>query len=945
MPIRIALVIGALIAPMVLLAVHFATAHSEQDRIHTREKAASIAKAVGWQYADLLSLAKAQMERVGVLLGRDVSQESCNRLLAQTLRVQPLFIALYVADTVGDLICSARPVRKNINIADREYFQRALKKKRFVVSSAVQSRDTGEWTVVAAQPLPDEERVALGTLDLARLQDMLDNFQLAPGALISIVDRSGHIIARAPYRAELLGKPVLEADKFIAAISAGDEGYFETISLDGVPSLIAFARVPGQDAYVRVGIPDASIASSHDHVLYVSLGGMAVAVLLALLVGLLTFRKLIGDPIRALTDAAEKLGAGNLAARTRLPHDESIIGSLATKLDELAAHGQRKERALRARSNGNRTLLRERNEIQLLHAMCKVAVESAGYAVAYVCFPRHDAAKSINFVARHGDDGGFAESAGLTWSDTARGQSTIARCIRSGQVTIARMLANDDNLRLWRRDVAVRGFASSISLPLRVNGVVIGTFTLIAREEDAFDDEEVELLDEMAADLSFGTEGIRAESRRKEAEQIARRALTHDSVVDLPSRAAFLSRVNECIERARGNREPVVVLDVHLGRLQDIFDSFGYEHGNAVLREIAERLKKLPGTHDGLGRLPVEDFGIVLCGHDADAAEQMGRAALATFARLVQVGEARIDVRASIGVSLYPGHGEDAEALVRRASIAARDGFRKDLSYCVYAGATERENPARLSLAADLRAAVEARELVLHYQPKVRLADWSHCGSEALARWKHPVRGLIPPMEFISLAEEIGLMGPLTYQVVDMAVRQQHEWLPSGATPVAINLSARNLYDPALFKALDGFFATGVPRDLIHFEITESALVDDPEAARRALLVLRDQGAKIYIDDFGTGYSSLSYLVRLPVHALKIDRSFIHQMAKSVEARSVVASIISMAHNLNMKVVAEGVETSEDFGMLHDMGCDEAQGYFIAPPLDARGYEGWRRSK
>jgi EAL domain-containing protein (putative c-di-GMP-specific phosphodiesterase class I) len=261
----------------------------------------------------------------------------------------------------------------------------------------------------------------------------------------------------------------------------------------------------------------------------------------------------------------------------------------------------------------------------------------------------------------------------------------------------------------------------------------------------------------------------------------------------------------------------------------------------------------------------------------------------------------------------------------------------------VYAGATARENPARLSLAVDLRAAIETRELVLHYQPKVRLADGSHCGSEALVRWKHPVRGLIPPMEFVSLAEEIGLIGPLTYQVVDMAVRQQHEWLASGATPVAINLSARNLYDPGLFKALDGFFGTwGVPRELIHFEITESALVDDPDAARRALFALRDQGAKIYIDDFGTGYSSLNYLVKLPVHALKVDRSFIQQMAKSAEARSVVASIISMAHNLNMKVVAEGVETSEDFGMLRDMGCDEVQGYFIARPLDAVGYEAWR---
>jgi EAL domain-containing protein (putative c-di-GMP-specific phosphodiesterase class I) len=294
-----------------------------------------------------------------------------------------------------------------------------------------------------------------------------------------------------------------------------------------------------------------------------------------------------------------------------------------------------------------------------------------------------------------------------------------------------------------------------------------------------------------------------------------------------------------------------------------------------------------------------------------------------------------------VGAAFFPGHGDDAEALVRRASIAAREGFRRDISYSVYDGATARENPARLALASDLRSAIETRQLVLHYQPKVRLADGAHCGSEALVRWQHPGRGMVPPMEFVALAEEIGLIRSLTYQVLDIAVRQQHAW--AGALPIAVNLSARNLYDPSLLASLDGLFGTwGVPRELIHFEITESALVDDPQAAQRALLELRSRGAELYIDDFGTGYSSLSYLVKLPVQALKIDRSFIREMGHSAQARGVVASIISMAHNLGLKVVAEGVETAADAALLREMACDEAQGYFFARPLAAAAYEMWR---
>jgi diguanylate cyclase len=220
-------------------------------------------------------------------------------------------------------------------------------------------------------------------------------------------------------------------------------------------------------------------------------------------------------------------------------------------------------------------------------------------------------------------------------------------------------------------------------------------------------------------------------------------------------------------------------------------------------------------------------------------------------------------------------------------------------------------------------------------------------GAEALVRWPHRTKGLIPPVQFVGLAEQTGLIRPMTMLILDLAVRQQHAWSEVGAPlPIAVNLSVRNLYDPRLLEVLTGLLRTwGLPPESIEFEITESALVDDPDAAKQVLSHLRRLGCKIYIDDFGTGYSSLNYLVALPVHALKIDRTFVLQMSTSKEAHSVVASVISMAHNLGLRVVAEGVENEQDVAMLRALGCDEVQGYLYAKPMPAEQYAAWVKER
>lgn len=943
MRLRIALVVIALVAPITLAALHLANVRGEQEQRFVGEHALVAARATAAHYADLIALGRTQMEKLVPL----VERLDCDHAMAQALYFAPMFLAIAVADVEGNILCAARPVPSGVNIADREYLQHTFRERRFNVSEVLLGRTTGEWTVVFGHPSNDAAKALFAAINLSWLQAALDNVSLPAGSIVSVADKSGRIMARAPYDASVIGREVSGSAAFRAAIGTQKEGVLETVNFAGVPSIVSYARVPDEDIFVRVLVPKTIVSVARNQVLYESLGAALVGCALALLIGWLSLRQLIGDPIRRLTDAAARLGGGDLSARTGVHHADTLIGGLAQKLDELAAHGARVTRALRTLSAGNRTVLRERNERELLQAMCRVAVERGGYAAAYVCYPRQDEAKSIEVAACEGADDGFISTVTLTWADAPHGQGSVGRCIRTGERSIIRAIGKDALAAPWHAAARARGFGCVISLPLRVQSALVGTFTLIAREEDAFDKDEVELLDEMAADLSFGMEVLRSDARRREAEAIARRALTHDPVIDVPNRAWFVRRLIECLERGTRNHEPVAVLDVHFGRLQEIVDSFGHEHGNEVLRQAAARLKQLPEADENFGRLPVDDFGIVLCSYDAEAAQRTARAVLDLFKAPVKVGQALVDVQPSVGISMFPGHGAEPEVLVRRASLSARDAFRRQLPYVIYSGAMARENPGRVSLATELRAAIEARELCLHFQPKVSLADAQVVGCEALVRWRHPVRGMVPPLEFIGVAEEIGLIRPMTYQIIDLAVRQLHSWLPAGIrVPISVNLSPRNLYDPDFLAAIDGIFDTwNVPRDLLHFEITEGALVDDPAAAKKILERLAAHGAKVYIDDFGTGYSSLSYLVSLPVHALKIDRSFITQMGKSAPARSLVASIVSMSHQLGLKVVAEGVETASEVETLKSFGCDNGQGYYFAKPVAAAEFAAWLSSR
>ncbi len=387
---------------------------------------------------------------------------------------------------------------------------------------------------------------------------------------------------------------------------------------------------------------------------------------------------------------------------------------------------------------------------------------------------------------------------------------------------------------------------------------------------------------------------------------------------------------------------------IDLDRFKEVNDSLGHHVGDLLLKKIGPRLQTLLRESDTIARLGGDEFALVLPRTiDAKAANALAgrilKAMEAPFVLEEVVGELSLNIEASIGIALAPEHGEDVDTLLQKADVAmymakeGRNGFE------IYAGARDRNSPRQLALLGELRRAIDEHELVLHYQPVAALATGRLVGVEALLRWEHPSRGLVMPDDFIPPAERTGLIKPLTLYSIEMALQQLCEWSRRGLNlRVAANLSRQSLLDSNLPFAIEELFAKwDVPPGLFEIEITESSTMADPARASTILAQLSDLGIRLSLDDFGAGYSSLSYLKRLPVHEIKIDKSFVLGMATDEDDEVIVRSTIDLGRNLGLEVVAEGVETQGVWDRLALLGCDLAQGHFLSPPVPVAVLDEW----
>jgi diguanylate cyclase (GGDEF)-like protein len=413
----------------------------------------------------------------------------------------------------------------------------------------------------------------------------------------------------------------------------------------------------------------------------------------------------------------------------------------------------------------------------------------------------------------------------------------------------------------------------------------------------------------------------------------------HDALTGLPNRARFRRRVDEAIAAAGGaGRFAVMLLD--LNRFKDINDTLGHHYGDLLLQTAASRLREALHESDVVARLGGDEFAVLLHGEAPDAAaERLG----ATLRPAVELDGFLLELDASIGIARYPDDGADLDTLLRRADVAMYAAKGRHVGHVAYSSGIDEYDPARLALVADLRRGLEAEELVLHYQPKLDLRHRHVGGVEALVRWRHPRLGLLQPGAFVEMAEHTGLIKPLTHYVLRQALRQCAAWRADGVElQVAVNVSPRSLLDRELAETVAAALQeTGLDAAQLKLEITETAIMVDPDAALRVLNQLATMGVALSVDDFGTGYSSLAYLRRLPVGEVKIDRSFVQDMARDDGDLAIVRSTIDLAANLGLVVVAEGVEDGEALERLTRLGCDEAQGYFIARPAPAAEVAAW----
>lgn len=479
-----------------------------------------------------------------------------------------------------------------------------------------------------------------------------------------------------------------------------------------------------------------------------------------------------------------------------------------------------------------------------------------------------------------------------------------------------------------------------------VTGMVVGILVFVSVRLLPF-----RALLQAGASLEASQQALQSEIASKEhalrqAEELGqamRHLALHDPLTGLPNRTLLQDRLTQTLLQARRNEQSVVLLTVDLSGFKDINDSLGHQAGDQILREVAYRLSETLRASDTLARVGSDEFSIVSTIADDEGAHVLATRVLESLAEPLPIAEQVLSLRAAVGIAIGPAHGDTSDLLLRCAEVALHNAKQTHQAVSVYRAGLETGSQSRLRLMNELPHSLRKGELFLLYQPKVDLRSGNAYGVEALIRWQHSELGLIPPTEFIALAEQSGKIGLLTQWVLETVVKQMEIWRREDIdVSVSVNLSAHDLHDDSLpGRVMRLLKEHGIVGERLILEITESAMMQDPASAMQVMSRLHDLGVRVSVDDFGTGYSSLAYLHKLAIDELKIDKSFILRLDQQHDDAIIVRSVIDLAHNLGLSVVAEGVENRETYHMLAGFGCDSAQGYYLSKPMVSTRLREW----
>ncbi|MEP6548526.1 MAG: EAL domain-containing protein [Gammaproteobacteria bacterium] len=579
----------------------------------------------------------------------------------------------------------------------------------------------------------------------------------------------------------------------------------------------------------------------------------------------------------------------------------------------------------------NTLIVRVRKRDELFSEACRIATDEGGFRMIWIGMIDQVAMKIIP-VASVGADEEFLACVRDRFSlaeGVPLGTTMAARAIRERKAVVANDMEHSSVLFRTRHLAA--GIRSMAIFPLIVADDVVGVVGLYAGETEFFHEGELKLLSELTSDIAFAIDHIEKQAK---LDYFA----YYDALTGLANRSLFLERTAQYIRIAHGGKRKLALYMIDLERFKNINDSLGRAAGDALLRQVAEWLTRNVGDASLLARLGADHFGVISpdINRVQDVARLVEKTMQAFLGHPFQLNDAAFRIAAKIGVALYPDDGLDADTLFKNAESALKKAKESGSRYLCYAQKMTASVAGRLTLENQLRQALDRSEFVLHYQPKVNLVSGKITGAEALLRWNDPRTGLVPPGRFIPVLEEIGLIHEVGQWALTEAIGDYKRWCDSGLTAVriAVNVSPLQLRNRGFAGEIRRAISLGAGAAAgLELELTEGLIMEDVGHSIASLREIREMGVSIAVDDFGTGFSSLSYLARLPVHSLKIDRSFVIDMGVGPEGLALVSAIINLAHALQLNVVAEGVETEEQARLLRLLNCDEMQGYLFSKPL------------
>ncbi len=582
----------------------------------------------------------------------------------------------------------------------------------------------------------------------------------------------------------------------------------------------------------------------------------------------------------------------------------------------------------------NTLIVRTRDRESLHQGACRIAVDSGGFLMAMMVVI-DPTTGGMRVTASAGKDKAFAAEISLWLENPAVASASLtAQAIRDRHVLISNHCATDPRLTHGAayRD---RGAKSLAVFPLVVADVAVGAFILYSAEPEFFGTDELALIGQLTADIAFAIDHI------EKSDRLAYLAF-YDSLTGLPNAQLFEDQLDRYISTARHDGGQVCVVVLDLDGFTELNRIMGRQVGDGLLRAVAARLQDQLEEPFALGRAAADTFVVACPSRSMQVSDRIRDTTLGALQQEFMVAGKTIRASGKAGIAMFPVDGESARAVLQNAEAALSRAKVNKQEFVYSSNELNAVAAARLALEGDLRHALAENQFRVHFQARVDMIRGAVVGAEALIRWQHPTRGLLAPLEFIELTEETRLIVPIGAWMLQAVCAQQAAWMAAGlqVVPVAVNVSAVQFEQGDLLKVIrDALEASGLEPRMLHIELTESAVMRDPDAATEVLRAVRALGVELALDDFGTGFSSLVSLKRYPFSSVKIDGSFIDQITRNADDAAIAGAIIAMAHGLRLRVVAEGVETQGQFNYLRAQNCDEMQGFLFSRPVEADAFE------